>query len=258
MHRSPKLFHKTTKCPWKIVFGGAYEAPRGRDFPLHSHTQWEWVYYRTGFIQCLHGVERLPMRPGALWMTPPGVPHAEFARTAYSNFFFQIEGPRHGQLPKVIHDDAEGSIGRLLRVLLMELRRCLPEEKSMVPHVTAALALLIQRSQEKSSPTGKTGLVGNAESLWEDEPLLSVGEVARRLGVSVSGLRQSFQSERGRSPVECRMQWRVERAVRLLQSSTLKLEAVAELSGFHSASHLSRCVKAATGNRAGRLRSGPD
>lgn len=86
-------------------------------------------------------------------------------------------------------------------------------------------------------------------------PLLSIEEMAKRRGVSVSGFRQAFHEERGHSPVERRMQLRTCRAVRLLRSSTLKLKAVAELCGFHAASHLTRCIKAAEGCSPGALRT---
>jgi len=255
MHAPRKRLHKTPEAPWRILDGGSHEAPKGRNFPLHSHRCWEWVYYRSGNIECLHGGEILSMHPGSLWITPPGVAHAEIAKTAYSNLHFQVEGPPEAGMPKVVRDDTEGTIGHLLRVILQELRGRRPNHRKAVDLLTGTLSLLIERSRQNRPATATQQLVTHAESCWEDHPLLSVEEMAKRFGVSVSGFRQAFHEERGCSPVERRMQLRTGRAVRWLQSTTLKLDAVAEMCGFHSASHLSRCIKAAEGRSPGALRT---
>lgn len=131
-----------------------------------------------------------------------------------------------------MQDDAEGTIRQLLRVILQEFRGRRPNHRKAVDLLTGTLSLLIDRSRQNRPATATQQLVTHAESCWEDHPLLSVEEMAKRFGVSVSGFRQAFHEERGCSPVERRMQLRTGRAVRWLQTSTLKLEAVAECAGF--------------------------
>jgi AraC-like DNA-binding protein len=255
MHTKRKKLHKSSESPWRILNGSSYEAPKGRDFPLHSHRCWEWVYYCSGNIVCLHGDELVPMHPGTLWITPPGVAHAEIAKTSYSNLFFEVEGPRDVNMPRTVQDDAGGTLGHLLRIILQELRGNHPNDRKAVDLLTGTLSSLIERSRKNQPATATQQLVGHAEWCWEDHPLLSVEEMAKRFGVSVSGFRQAFHQERGCSPVERRMQLRTAHAVRLLQSSTLKLETVADMCGFHSASHLSRCIKSAEGCTPGGMRA---
>lgn len=254
MHTPRKKLHKSTHAPWRFLHGGSHQAPKGRDFPLHSHSCWEWVYYRSGNIECLHGTMILPMHPGTLWITPPGVPHAEIAKTSYSNLYFEVEGPSGVTMPTTVQDDPAGTIGNLLRLILQELRDHRPYHRKVVDLLAETLALLIDESRQVPSATSSQQLVSNAETCWEDHPVLSVEEMAKRFGVSGSGFRQAFQRERGCSPVDRRMQLRTARAVRMLQSSTLKLEAVAGVCGFHSASHLSRCIKSAEGCSPGEMR----
>ena len=255
MHSTPNLLHKSTNSKWKILFGSSYEAPKGRDFPLHSHKYWEWVYYRSGYIQAIHGGEQINMRPGSLWLTPPNTPHAEIAKTAYSSFFFTIDAPANTEAPKIVQDDADGSMGRLLQLVFLEMRCRLPHQESMVALLTEALSIHIQRGQNKEILTKSKRLVRDAESLWSDSLRLSVEEVAQQLGASVSNLRQSFQKEYKQSPITCRTRLRIEKALRLLHTSTLKLEAIAELCGFDSSSHLSRHIKAFTGQYPGGVRA---
>jgi len=250
--------HKSPSHQWRVQSGGSCIAHKGEGGYLHAHTCWEWVYYCHGSIDCIHGSERLRMSPGTLWITPPGVTHAEIATEDYSNLHFEVLGPSEQEIPLLVQDDSEGTLGNLLRITLDELRGQRPGFEKMIHLMSDAVALHIDRFITTPPPTRNQMLVRNAESLWGDRPQLSVEEVSRSLGVSVSGLRQSFQSEMQCSPVERRMHLRADRAVRMLQTSTLKLEAVATLCGFHSASHLSRCIKAATGSSTGRLRRARD
>jgi len=83
---------------------------------------------------------------------------------------------------------------------------------------------------------------------------ISIAGAARRVGVSPSSLRHYFAEQRGLSPQEALQQVRLRHALTLLRTSDLGLASIAERCGFHSASHLSRRVKAATGSSPGRLR----
>ena len=83
---------------------------------------------------------------------------------------------------------------------------------------------------------------------------LKIYEIAEKIGVSVSGLRAAFQTVRGRSPLTILREIRCQRTVALLHNSTHTLEALAELCGYDSASHLSWEIKRFTGKAPGKLR----
>ncbi len=254
MQKTPALLHESLDRPWRITGGGAYDAPQGRDFPPHSHRQWEWVYYRSGFIQSVHGGERINTRPGVLWLTPPDVAHAEIALTAYSNLFFEVEGPTDIELPKIVQDDADAALGNLLKLILRELQHRDADSARVIALLTQTLVLQIDRLRRHSLLQKNQLRIRDAEALWEDRPLLSVERVAGELGISVSGLRQLFYEQCHCSPIDFRTRLRVGRAVRMLYTSTAKLDAIAGLCGFNSASHLARHVKAVTGKSSGELR----
>ena len=247
--------HKSPNVAWRIFSAGAHSAKRGQNFPAHSHTHWEWVYYRSGFIECLHGDELLPMQPGSLWLTPPGVTHAEIAKTAYANFYFGVEGAPDVLPPRVVQDDAEGSLGKLLEMIVREISGRSDGSPDVLSALTLTLTLMMTRLAGSTQTRPQEKLAAGAEMLWGENPRLSIAESASRLGVSISGLRDAFHRQRQCSPVARRREIRNERAVRLLQTSTHKLEAIAELCGFDSASHLSRSIKAATGKSPGSVRT---
>jgi len=67
-------------------------------------------------------------------------------------------------------------------------------------------------------------------------------------------MRAHFARHRGYSPSAALFRVRLRQAFALLQNSDLSLQQVAVTCGFHSSSHLSRHVKAATGQAPGSWR----
>ena len=66
---------------------------------------------------------------------------------------------------------------------------------------------------------------------------LSVDEMARRVSVSPSRLRQIFREETGTSPVRYLRKLRMARAKELLESTFLSVKEVAAKAGLNSISH---------------------
>jgi transcriptional regulator GlxA family with amidase domain len=121
------------------------------------------------------------------------------------------------------------------------------------------MTLLLKRAHAEHAMAPGEQAVLRAERCLEERcaERVTLHEVAREIGVSPSALRQYFHDVRNCSPREHLRRLRCDKAVRFLRTSSLKLEAIAELCGFDSASHLSRCVKAFTGKAPGRLRTAP-
>jgi AraC-like DNA-binding protein len=84
---------------------------------------------------------------------------------------------------------------------------------------------------------------------------IRIATVAAELGISPSGLRASFARLRGTSPRAALQHVRLRHALGHIRNSTLPLQAIADLTGYDSVSHLSRQIKAATGSPPGALRT---
>jgi len=257
MHESP-----TPLPPLRLCACGAYRAPQGRDFPVHAHDTWELVYYRDGHVLCPVGAQVYEGQPGVLLLTPPGTPHAEIARTAYSNFFLAVEAPADSPWPTLCFDDADASLERLCAALVREFQTPAdeaPDDRSaLISLLLAELDLRLRRARAQADlPEGEL-VVRRAERLLSERatatPAPRVQDVAREVGVAPSTLRALFARRRGRTPRAHLREARLRHALALLRGSTLTLEAVAGLSGYDSASHLSRDVKGATGKSPGALR----
>lgn len=87
-------------------------------------------------------------------------------------------------------------------------------------------------------------------------PDLSLGDLARTLGVSSSLLSRRFRDVRGVTPVQYLRGVRLQRARELLTGTDLTLQTIAEQCGYRSAFYLSRVFKATTGQSPSEYRAG--
>jgi len=262
MHPSPGSLHETPRARLELELAlehaGPYEARRGEDFPPHRHSTWELVYYRTGHIECPVGEEVFESRPGMIILTPPGTIHAEYARTAYANYFIAVAAPAQAPWPRVCFDDQERTFGTLFAAVAREWQGQAAERDRLLALLLAQLDILLRREQEQRHLSDGERLVREAERIMEARSATSVtiGEIAGEVGVCPSSLRAQFARRRGRSPRSYLQALRVQRALALIRTSSLTLEEVSGLCGYDSASHLSRHVKRATGRSPGALRRG--
>ncbi len=83
---------------------------------------------------------------------------------------------------------------------------------------------------------------------------LSVGELARQVGISTTGLNQRFRTGLGQSPVKYLTMWRMNLASRLLDKGEASLAEVARNVGYGSVEAFSRKFKAQFGVAPGAWR----
>ncbi|MGW7686253.1 AraC family transcriptional regulator [Kribbella sp. NPDC054772] len=242
MHISPRL-----------LGAGVHTAAPGKDYPSHAHTSWELVYYVRGRITCPVGDTTYDATPGTVLLTPPHTWHAEQSRTGYANRFLQVDANPNHPWPRLCYDDADHTLGRVFDALVRESTQ--PDTDELRALLLAELDLRLRRAASPP-PTPTEQLVAQAEQLFEERFAagLRVSEVAADLGISPSGLRAAFTRLRNTSPQAALQAVRLRHALAHIRNSTLPLQAVAELTGYHSVSHLSRHVKAATGQPPGAHR----
>jgi AraC-like DNA-binding protein/mannose-6-phosphate isomerase-like protein (cupin superfamily) len=246
---------------FKVLYAGSYRAPRGQDFPPHRHSCWEMVFYRTGNIEAPIGEKVFLTRPGRLLCTPPGISHSERALTAYSNDFISVEAPPDTPWPPMADDDSIGTLSFLCRALVTYFRAgAEARNEAMLALWTAHLDLFLRSYHETAALPSGERVVRAAEHLFEERfaTSLEMKVVAAELGVAASALRAHFARFRGYSPSEGLLSVRRQHAFALLRSSDLSLEHIAAATGFYSPSHLSRHIKATTGQSPGQWRRSQD
>ena len=236
------------------IAGGAgrYRAEHDSVFPPHVHRDWEFVYYTRGRAVVSQAGSEIHAMAGTLITTPPGVPHHEYAETAYANIYLQVFADASTPWPTVVHDDPAGGIGRVFESLIHEDSSA-TEMRGLLFN---QLVILIDRASSAPFRSGPTNLVLAAERRMRDgiSERLSLSELARDLGVAPSTLRLAFLHERDMPPRERYAEIRMQLVLAHLRRSTMTVEHIAHVTGFASASHLSRTVKQATGLSPRELR----
>jgi AraC-like DNA-binding protein len=256
MQRTPNKLHKSPDVRWRVINAGLYQAAKNVNMPLHRHTYWELVYYRAGVVDCLIEDKRRPGHVGLYWLTPPGVNHGENAVTAYACYWIALDYAATGNEPVFLDDDGHQAMGRVCQQIVVEWGGKSASRERMLGLLSEQMGCLLERAaSEKILPPAEQTVLRAERWIEEQCSLpLTIRDVAREVGVSPSALRNYFNGVRHLSPRDHLQRVRLDRAVRFLRTSSLKLETVAELCGYDSASHLTRCVKKLTGRTPGQIR----
>ncbi|HEY3563087.1 MAG TPA: AraC family transcriptional regulator [Kribbella sp.] len=248
MQKATGLVHKSPR----LLGSGVHTAAPGKDYPTHAHTSWELVYYVRGRITCPVGDETYDATPGTVLLTPPNTWHAEQSRTGYANRFLQVDAAATHPWPRLCYDDADHTLRRVFDALVRET-----ESDELRAILLAELDLRLRRAAATPPASPAEQLVIQAEQLFEERFAtgLRIAQVAAELGISQSGLRAAFTRVRRTSPQAALQSVRLRHALAHIRNSTLPLQVVADLTGYHSVSHLTRHIKAATGSPPGALRT---
>ena len=256
MHKTPDVLHETSPLLLRLLAAGPHSAAVGGDKPLHQHTCWELVYIRTGHVGCPLGHAFYEAEAGTLLITPPGTPHTEYARTAWSCFYLWVDAPLHFPWPHLCRDDAQEAYGQVCAALVREWTSQYSGRDDMLALLVQQLSLHLRRAYEHPSLSRGEHVVQEVERLFHERltTSLRMTAVAQEVGVSPTMLREYFARWRGQAPLARLTTLRVEHALALLHTSDFTLDAIARLCGFDSSSHLSRHVKRTTGTSPGTFR----
>ncbi|MEO7720234.1 MAG: helix-turn-helix transcriptional regulator [Capsulimonas sp.] len=256
MHDSILLLHTNVTESGRVRFVGEHSAHRGQHMPLHHHNLWEFIFQDAGYIRTQQGDDLHAMHPGMALTHPPFESHADFADSAYIVLYIQWMPVDARGLPRVCHDDADGSLSQTAHAMLREWRRREDGWEKMMDLLSERLEMLLRRTHVAQRLETWEQAAQAAEDVMQRRyrELLTIREIASEACVSPASLNRYFSRVHGQTPMEYLWSIRIRHALALLHHTTLTLETVAGQCGFHSASHLSRHIKASTGLSPGRVR----
>ena len=117
-----------------------------------------------------------------------------------------------------------------------------PEAAALALH---ALSLVVEAPRLREPPRPITSFVAQAEQLLmdsvDDPP--AIPGLARELGVAYSYFRREFKRHTGLAPYQYVRRLRLEKARRMIGSSSESLQTISERLGFASPYHLSAAFK---------------
>ena len=204
-----------------------------------SHFEAEGISFDVGEGEMVYIPKFLPY--DSYWY---GEPQVKFISLGFS--FFPENEPRFYHLQKVEVDEE-------CRRLITSITTGSPVNckdagllftilGKILPHMTYTI----------KKPTST--VMQKACDIIEGDTRLSIGEVARRCGVSESGLYAVFRNE-GTTPVDFRQRLLCEKAVTLLISTDMTVENISDVLGFSTPSYFRRVLKKHYGKTPKQIRN---
>lgn len=264
--------------PWGIAVtaGGASRTPRGAAYPPGRHPAdhhltwdhgrvlgaWQIVLIARGrgrFESAATGLQ--PLAAGTALILFPGTWHryAPDPATGWDELWIELQGPTLARLcatgvlapaSAVVPLRTPTALARHLRAIHARLRR----PTTGFDAVSAGLALqALGLLHETARPAPANTPIDRAIATAEQALAADLGApcpipgLAARLGFAESYFRRAFKTRTGLAPLDYRRRLRLDRARRLLGTTNLTLEVIAENLGFSSAFHLSTAFKRAFG-----------
>ena len=254
-----------TGCGRQACAAGSPYPPPGH--PPDHHFSWEngRVLGSCQIVLIAEGRGRFESRAtglvdvaaGSALVVLPGVWHryAPDPKTGWLEKWIEVQGPtpealhRNGALSPARAVVAMGrarelaalmdGIGERLRGLTAGFD---PEAAALALH---ALSLVVEAPRLSLPPRPITSFVALAEQVLmdsvDDPP--AIPGLARELGVAYSYFRREFKRHTGLAPYQYVRRLRLEKARRMIGSSTESLQAISERLGFASPYHLSAAFK---------------
>jgi AraC-like DNA-binding protein len=206
---------------------------------------------------------RHPISPGAVSLVPPATRHRYHYRGPSTHLFAHLEARslgrrsgRGGRFQLVMSPGAELPMITDLMESAIAAAAVRPERTRS--DIWGVLLRLADRRAPREEGRPARNHVVAAMSFIESrlsEPL-SVPEVADAVGISANHLTRVFGTEVGETVVAYIRRRRVDRARRLLDSSTMSIPAIAARVGIGDLQAFNKACRAVTGRSPRQLRSG--
>jgi len=251
MHNIDEFMHSR---PMRGVFAATSVA--SGHYRAHCHPFWEIIYLRTGYVKIRQGTSVFDLRPGMILLHPPFVEHEDNSTSEYSLFYVQIDAPADAPWPQVATDDSHQSVGRICEASCREWKGSHPLRDDMIASLTQQMDLLLRRFKMSELQSRGEMMVAAAERILEERYNLPIttSELASELRVSRSQLYSQFTAVTGQTPKAYLLRRRLDHALAMLRHTNHTLEKIAASTGFYSASHLARHIKASTHQNPGAIR----
>lgn len=201
-------------------------------YPLHSHSDWEIMFYLEGEGALRTHLRDYPFSSGAAIIVPPDIAHGSTSEKGFRNI--SIGGDFSDVMlfnePKTVVDTSGDS--RILAELILKNRHS--DEKYKSTLLRAYLASLMQNMEFESAADAAVDAVCRALNAAAFDSSLQPAELLRETGYAEDYIRQHFKVRTGTTPIKYLTALRLERARALLEiyKQSVSLSKIGELCGF--------------------------
>ncbi len=223
-------------------------------YGVHTHECYEIILNLEGEGTMTIGDNQFPFFPGSVHVVPKNTPHIKESKNKFRDIYFltdtlSLTPITMGDTPIVFCDDAEGTLEKLMQMMLYRYLQGNKNDTVLEAMYELALKIIEDSSiKEQSDPVVEA--VVQKLSLSFNDPELSVSEALDNMGYSKDHIRRKFMAERGVSPVEFLTSLRITHAKKLLRKQKelcMQISEVGALCGYYDPRYFSRIFKRETG-----------
>jgi AraC-like DNA-binding protein len=193
------------------------------------------------------------LRPGDLWVVPAGEPQQYGTDHEWHILFFHIAAAAPGgripfSEPTVIPAAFAAQLESAMTWYLSELFLSGPRSADLARSYAGVIRICLDRALEASRQPERSRVRVRLDELWEAingniGRNWSVGEMARRMHLSISQFRRVVAAQHGCAPQYMLLRMRIGRAQHLLVRTDDTLAVIAERVGYESPFSLSRAFR---------------
>jgi len=217
--------------------------------PYNPHPFWELGAVKEGAGELRTG-DVLTLRPGMVFLIPPGLGHTEFAAGNIDILWVGLRGTLLDPLPTdaplwVVSAPLTDRVEALWITAVKRRVRSGPELDGLARTLVAEF---VGRSEQDgaSAETDRIGDLAVHLRRHLAEPVRA-GSLAKRLGCSEGHMRRQFKARTGFTPAHYLTCVRIEHALRLLEHSHLPVADVARQSGYEDPFYFCRVFQKLVG-----------
>ncbi len=215
-----------------------------RDTPRPDHGI---LFITRGKIEFVSNSETLTASSGDIVFLPKGSYYEAIMRPGFGDTVdylvnFDADFPQSlPQTPKrIVHTSHHKYIDMFDRLIELQLSATL-NDFCMKSLFFALLDNIVRDCKNESD--SQTDLLRKAQALLSGADDMSVSEIAKVCGISVSGLRNLFAKTIGRSPVQYRIHLKIDRAKFLLESTDMSVYDIADTLNFYDEAYFCKIFK---------------
>lgn len=249
------LMYNYRNLPMHCSFAFAVTLPRHPSVATHAHDDTEVVYVESGAGRSQFAGSDFAFSSRMFMVVPPHLRHDQRNERDTRTLCVGLHDSGIERLCGLWPDPA-GQIGDIVRDIIHESAIKQPSYRKICLGLCYQLEGAIERASSPNGATVSRDLVqGALEYIGEREAVVSVEELARRLGISTVYLRRLFARQLGRSPHEVLLDARLGKARHLLRDSSCTIAHIARQCGFETPHYFARMFRKHTGMTPRTFRS---
>ncbi len=254
---------------------GTVEAMQPMLFGRHQHPHYEIIVCDRGDYRCALNDQQIALRPGEALVVKPGDWHQDDvdAGVRYLGLSFRLQARQDERSVSVFVADAPATAQRVALdravhwPILERIQRESSSNDPFAAHIQDALLTEFFWRIVRALPaemvaapflreSDEHGFALTLRRLFQrhHREQLSIGDMARELGMSPSSLTQKCRAVLGVPPARAFLRYKLERAAGLLQQTEMPIGGIADFLGFENPFHFSRVFKKHYGRAPSQFR----